>query len=204
MGGFFALAGTASINDLFFVHQRGFRVGLWNFAVIVSVNMTPIISGYVIVELSWKWCFWVLAITFGVLLGCIVLFFPETTFHRETTEESISTLEDHVTQDSVPTREKVPLGNEALLENGTGSVSQHVSLWRGALSLENIEIKDESRIFRLCISPLFLLRHPAVIWGSLMWAVTFTWVIIQGAVATQIFGYPLIISQQRLLETSSV
>ena len=97
MGGFFALAGTASINDLFFVHQHGFRVGLWNFAVIVSFNMSPIISGYVIVDLSWKWCFWILVITLGALLVCIVLFFPETAFHRETTEESVSTLEDHVT-----------------------------------------------------------------------------------------------------------
>jgi hypothetical protein len=117
------------------------------------------------------------------------LFFPETTFHRETTEKSISTLEDHITQDSVAAVEKVLLNNGALLENGIGSVSQHASLWRRTLGLENVEIKDQSRIFRLCISPIFLLRHPAVVWGSLMWAVTFTWVIIQGAVATQIFGY---------------
>lgn len=40
MGGFFALAGTASINDVFFVHERGLRAGLWNFAVIVSIS-TP-------------------------------------------------------------------------------------------------------------------------------------------------------------------
>jgi len=91
MGGFFALAGTASINDLFFVHQHGFRVGLWNFAVIVSFNMSPIISGYVIVDLSWKWCFWILAISFGVLLGWIVLFFPETTFQSETTGVDLNT-----------------------------------------------------------------------------------------------------------------
>ncbi|PMD12447.1 MFS general substrate transporter [Hyaloscypha hepaticicola] len=163
MGGFFALAGTASINDLFFVHQRGFRVGLWNFAVIVSVNITPIISGYIIVDLSWRWCFWILVITLGVLL------------------------------DSVAALEKTHLGDGALPEIGTGSISQHASLWRRVLGLENLEIKDQSRIFRLCISPLLLLRHPAAVWGSLMWAVTFTWVIIQGAVATQIFGYsPLI------------
>ncbi|EEA28599.1 conserved hypothetical protein [Talaromyces marneffei ATCC 18224] len=55
MGGFFALAGIASLNDLhvFFVHERGFSVGLWNFGVIASVNLTPVISGYVISKLSW-------------------------------------------------------------------------------------------------------------------------------------------------------
>jgi hypothetical protein len=42
MGRFFALAGTASINDVFFVHERGRRAGLWNFAVIVSI---PALNG---------------------------------------------------------------------------------------------------------------------------------------------------------------
>ena len=54
MGRFSAPAGTASTTDVFFVHERGFRVVLWNFAVIVSVIITPIISGYVIVDLSWR------------------------------------------------------------------------------------------------------------------------------------------------------
>ena len=68
MGSFFGLAGTASINDVFFVHERGTRVGLWNLAVISSVNVAPVISGYVIVDLGWRWSFWILAISFGVLL----------------------------------------------------------------------------------------------------------------------------------------
>lgn len=53
MGTFFSVAGTASINDVFFIHQRGSRAGFWNFAVIVSVNAAPVISGYVITALSW-------------------------------------------------------------------------------------------------------------------------------------------------------
>ena len=43
MGTFFSVAGTASINDVFFIHQRGSRAGFWNFAVIVSVNAAPVI-----------------------------------------------------------------------------------------------------------------------------------------------------------------
>ncbi|KAJ4125286.1 hypothetical protein NW754_013572 [Fusarium falciforme] len=36
MGTSFSVAGTASINDVFFIHQRGSRAGFWNFAVIIS------------------------------------------------------------------------------------------------------------------------------------------------------------------------
>jgi hypothetical protein len=58
------------------------------------------------------------------------------------------------------------------------------------LGLQTLEIKDQSRIIQLCITPFLLLHHPAVIWGCIMWSVTFTWVIIQGAVATQVFAAP--------------
>lgn len=39
MGGFFGLAGTISINDVWFTHERGVRVGLWNMASIASINI---------------------------------------------------------------------------------------------------------------------------------------------------------------------
>ncbi|EDU48165.1 conserved hypothetical protein [Pyrenophora tritici-repentis Pt-1C-BFP] len=83
MGGFFALAGTSTLNDVFFVHERGLRVGLWNFAIIVSVNLTPVFSGYVISNMSWKWSFWLEAILFGLALAAVILLFPETTYHRD-------------------------------------------------------------------------------------------------------------------------
>lgn len=57
MGGFFALAGTSSSNEVLHVHEQGLCVGLWNFAAIVSVSLTPIISGYIISALSWHWGF---------------------------------------------------------------------------------------------------------------------------------------------------
>ncbi|KAL3464655.1 hypothetical protein BJX64DRAFT_286146 [Aspergillus heterothallicus] len=81
MGGFFSLAGTASITDVFAVHERGRRIGLWNFAVVVSVNLTPVISGYVITALSWRWAFWLEAILFNDLT-VVILCFPETTLHH--------------------------------------------------------------------------------------------------------------------------
>ncbi|PYH87113.1 hypothetical protein BO82DRAFT_397041 [Aspergillus uvarum CBS 121591] len=40
------------------------------------------------------------------------------------------------------------------------------------------------------LSPLALLLHPIVIWGCIMWSVTFTWTILVGAVASQIFTAP--------------
>jgi MFS family permease len=195
MGGFFALAGTSSINDVFFVHQRGFRVGLWNFAVIVSVNIAPIISGYVIVDLSWRWSFGLLAIFFGVVFMLVLFLFPETAFDRDTQRSfSVTTIDYGVethTGNLVLAGEKNVLDDEAVTpDHGVGSVTPTHTFWKRTLGLNGFEIRDQSRLLKLLVSPFLLLRHPAVVWGCCMWAVTFTWVIIQGAVASQIFTAP--------------
>jgi MFS family permease len=195
MGGFFALAGTSSINDIFFVHQRGLRVGLWNFAVIVSVNIAPIISGYVIVDLSWRWSFGLLSIFFAVVFLCVVFLFSETAFERHSQPPPsvvsiTSGIESH--GDGV-----VHVGEKGLTDeltsksdHGVGSASEQRSLWNGMMGLNGFKIQDQSRLLILLVEPFLLLRHPVVIWGCCMWAVTFTWVIIQGAVAAQIFTPP--------------
>lgn len=62
MSSFWGLGGTASINNMYFVHQRGRRVGLWNLAVIASTNLAPVISGHIIVGLGWRWSFWLVSV----------------------------------------------------------------------------------------------------------------------------------------------
>jgi MFS family permease len=195
MGGFFALAGTSSINDVFFVHQRGFRVGLWNFAVIVSVNIAPIISGYIIVDLSWRWSFGLLAIFFGVVFFLVLFFFPETAFERDTHRSLSVTNIEYGTK--AHSGEIIHAGEKNVLDDETsvpdldvGSVAQVHTFWKRTIGLNGFEIRDQSRLLKLLVSPFLLLRHPAVVWGCCMWAVTFTWVIIQGAVASQIFTAP--------------
>ncbi|QGI83916.1 hypothetical protein CEK25_010645 [Fusarium fujikuroi] len=89
MGPFFSLAGTSCVNDVFFLHQRGRRVGLWNFAIIVSVNIAPVISGYLIVDMGWRWAFWFLAVAFAVGLAMVVFFLPETKWHRDEITSSV-------------------------------------------------------------------------------------------------------------------
>jgi MFS family permease len=198
MGGFFALAGTASINDVFFIHQRGTRVGLWNFAVIVSVNIAPIISGYVIVDLGWRWSFWLLAISFGVLLACVAVFFPETSFDRDSllheTPSTSTTNNLPLFSKDLKSTEKSIITNPddqsgfAIKEQGLDY--DQAPKWKSYLGVQTVSFTKQSRIIKLLVSPLTLLRHPAVIWASVMWSVTFTWVIIQGAIASQVFAAP--------------
>ena len=209
MGGFFALAGSASINDLFFVHQRATRVGIWNAAIIGATNLAPIVSGYVISALSWRWSFWFLAIAFGVLLVATYLLFPETNFDRSGKNAA-----------SVFSNKLSNVANEADLEKDdendyrihdknvssndrnhevTGTTSSNmavpaqatsVSLWRRILRVEKVQYGPASQVIPLLTRPLLLVLHPSILWSSTMWAATFGWGVIVGLVASQIFAAP--------------
>lgn len=195
MGSWFALAGTASITQMFHVHERGRRVGLWNFAVIVSVNVAPIISGRVIVALTWRWSFWLLAITFGVVLFLTVFLFPETSYIESPTSLSTTSMEpsskitDHETN-SLHKEKELTRNTQELLTEEVGLVIEAAPAWKRVLGVRGVHMGSFSQALRGLVTPLSLLLHPAVVWGCLMWMVTFTWVIIQGAIAAQVWSAP--------------
>ncbi|KAJ5338205.1 hypothetical protein N7452_004933 [Penicillium brevicompactum] len=180
MGGFFALAGTASLNDIYNVDERGWRVGLWNFAVIVSVNLTPVISGNVISALSWRWAFWLQAIQFGVLLGAVICFFPETTFEREISGTRPTTADP-----------EKPLDDSTLKSSSLNAEEKSDLPALTSASVESVTFERKRNDLLLAfLEPLAILIDPIVVWGCIMWSITFTWTILIGAVASQIFTAP--------------
>ncbi|VUC30628.1 unnamed protein product [Clonostachys rosea] len=199
MGSFFAVAGTNSINDVFFVHQRGRRVGLWNFSVIVSVNAAPIISGFLITSLGWRWSFWMLAICFGVALIMVLAIMPETYFPQRdqllgiAPEEPKSEMLDDSAIDRVKISELSPAQKGFGTDTSMGSAAtedDRVPVWKKILGIESIQFKPLSELVLMLTTPVSLLQHPVVLWSGAMWSTTFSWTIIQGAVADQIFAAP--------------
>jgi MFS family permease len=172
MGPCFSLAGTSCVNDVFFLHQRGRRVGLWNFAVIVSVNIAPVISGYLIVDMGWRWAFWFLAVAFAVGLIMVVFFLPETKWDRD----------EVISGGNEKTDEKVAVE--------TAPVVESVTPWKKICGVQHLQFASAKELLPSLVSPILMLRHPVVIWGCIMWSITFTWVIVLGTVADQIFGAP--------------
>ncbi|EXA38212.1 hypothetical protein NW761_012704 [Fusarium oxysporum] len=172
MGPCFSLAGTSCVNDVFFLHQRGRRVGLWNFAVIVSVNIAPVISGYLIVDMGWRWAFWFLAVAFAVGLIMVVFFLPETKWDRD----------EVISGGNEKTDEKVAVE--------TAPVVESVTPWKKICGVQHLQFASAKELLPSLVSSILMLRHPVVIWGCIMWSITFTWVIVLGTVADQIFGAP--------------
>ncbi|WYZ36194.1 hypothetical protein EsH8_XI_000077 [Colletotrichum jinshuiense] len=210
MASFFALGGTMSINDVFPIHERGRRAGLWNFAVMFANNITPIISGYLIVALSWRWAFWILAISSGACFVLVWLFYPETKVDPSYNYGgqngirqggSTSDIETPVTK---PKDGRPVEGNLNTLQGASDKEVNHNPVetqstwttekvppfWKKVMRVENLCFGSFSDLGPGLFGSLALLGHPAVIWSCVMWSIIFTWVIVLGAVADQIFAAP--------------
>lgn len=74
--------GLAIINDLFFEHERGQKVGLWVLAIDLGLLFGPLIGGFVGLA-GHVWIQWLSAIIFGVILIAEVAFLPETLYPRD-------------------------------------------------------------------------------------------------------------------------
>jgi MFS family permease len=71
------------IIDIFFVHERGARTAIWNFALATGATMGSVIGGYVAEDLGWRWNFGLAAIALGILWLGFVFFLPETVYIRD-------------------------------------------------------------------------------------------------------------------------
>ncbi|KAF4126245.1 Major Facilitator Superfamily [Geosmithia morbida] len=77
-----ANVGLAIINDIFFEHERGQKVGLWVLSIDLGLLFGPLIGGFVNIA-GYKWIQWLTAIMFGVILIVEVVFLPETLYPRD-------------------------------------------------------------------------------------------------------------------------
>lgn len=76
-----ATVGLAVINDLFFEHERGQKIGLWVLAIDTGLLVGPLVGGFVTL-ISQQWVAWLTAILFGVLLLLEIFLLPETLYPR--------------------------------------------------------------------------------------------------------------------------
>ncbi|TFK46317.1 putative cycloheximide resistance protein [Heliocybe sulcata] len=181
MAAFEALV-TATIGDIYFVHQRGFRVAIWGFAILGGINVAPIVNGYVIESesLGWRWCFWIITIFFGIACVAIILFVPETNYDR---------VPQGISEPATPPPEKEDLGhiedvekvqNETYLPPKT--FVQELAPWSGYVS--------KVSFLQILTRPFPFLLSPIVWFAIFSYGLTTCWLVILSVVSSVIFDGP--------------
>lgn len=49
---------SATIAEIFFLHERAFRVGIYTLLLLGGKNLVPLVSAVIIQALGWRWVFW--------------------------------------------------------------------------------------------------------------------------------------------------
>ena len=76
--------------DLYFLHERGNYLGIYMNAISGGNTIGPLICGFVITSLSWRWHKWMAFIFTAVNWIVVFLFVPETRYDRSYLENAPS------------------------------------------------------------------------------------------------------------------
>lgn len=91
---------SASIAEMFFLHELAFRIGIYGLMLLGGKNLVPLVGAAIINKLGWRWVFWVVTMVVG-FFGLLLFFFhPETFWDRTPTKEE-STPSDHLYQHAI-------------------------------------------------------------------------------------------------------
>jgi len=140
---------ASTIEQLFFVHERGNRSAIWSFSIMSGITLGPLIYSYVIQDLTWRMGFWFVVIPLGICLVLVFFFVPETTYTRVNREESTSTTND-LEEGSLEDKSLPSVGKP--IPSSKAYTSQ-LRIWGGIYSQANI-LKIFLRPFPFLLSPV--------------------------------------------------
>ena len=49
---------SATIAEIFFLHERAYRLGIYTLLLLSGKNLIPLVSAVIVQSLSWEWVFW--------------------------------------------------------------------------------------------------------------------------------------------------
>ncbi|KAF4556633.1 Hypothetical protein D9617_1g085110 [Elsinoe fawcettii] len=146
-----------TISDIFFLHERGFYMGMYTVSLSLGVSGGVIISGLITINLSWRYIYYVAAALIGALTVLVFFTLPETDFKRDPTTTTIRNIEAKETE---VTEHVEDLSARKPRETFT----QRLRIFHGSFTNESL--------FRIFYRPIVLLALPPVLWATLIMSVT--------------------------------
>ncbi|KAL6453704.1 hypothetical protein SBY92_005276 [Candida maltosa Xu316] len=89
---------SSTIAEIYFAHERAYRVGLYTMLMLGGKNIVPLLSGLIFQYLDRHWLFWIIAMFLGFNLIATFLFVPDTFWDRSPTPSKRSLEETKMAQ----------------------------------------------------------------------------------------------------------
>ena len=184
----------AAVGDMFFVHQRGYRVAFITFILNAASSLASIICGQITSGLGWPWLFHMLQIFTVVQFILMFMFCPETTYHRDHAYD-IDQVQDEKLEALVETEHRAEVRKEAAGTNTeltpTTSSSpirqkktfvQYMAVYTGIYSNDNI--------LKLIFGPFITLLNVGACWSTVANGLLTAWYVTSAIMQAGIFAGP--------------
>ncbi|CAK7210079.1 hypothetical protein SBRCBS47491_000649 [Sporothrix bragantina] len=188
----------AQVGDLYFVHERGVRVGIVTTCIAGLSNLPPMLAGKIATDLGWRWVFHMLSIFLGIGLLGTVLFGWETAYNRSAvyntdvaSEDILDTLDakraatDHVEGSDEKTTRLEQSQTQATTAKDDIPKKSFVALMHPYSGTYT-----DKPLWKLVLGPVFVLYNPAVIWAIALMAFPTLWIVAINLLISQIFSSP--------------
>ncbi|PTB70545.1 MFS general substrate transporter [Trichoderma citrinoviride] len=76
---------SATIAEIFFLHERAYRIGIYTLLLLGGKNIIPLVSAAIIGRFGWRWAFFIVAMVVAFAFVLLFLFVPETFWDRTPT-----------------------------------------------------------------------------------------------------------------------
>ena len=167
--------GASIVSDLYYLHERGNLMGIYANSISGGNTVGPLICGFVVTGLSWRWHKWISFILVGINFIVIVLFCPETRYDRSGISSTVTTATNS-TESLDPA--EFNANCEKTLSPGPEEThgvdipkkawTQQLGLWSG--------VPPNTNLLKLFIRPFPMIAYPAVIFAFLGYAVSVAWI----------------------------
>lgn len=165
--------GSSVVNDLYFLHERGTMMGIYMIFISGGNSIGPLICGFVISSLSWRWHKRVSFILVAINFLAIVFFCPETRYERFDVNSPASS--------TTPSNENLDRMTSDVAKNASTSGQSEVKsasvpkkTWVQQMSLRSGI--GNANLAKLFFRPWPMIVYPAVIFAFLCYAVNVAWV----------------------------
>ncbi|KAI0031049.1 MFS general substrate transporter [Vararia minispora EC-137] len=175
---------ASTIEQIYFIHERGTRSVIWSFSIMAGITLGPFIYGYVVQNLTWQLGFWFVSIPLGICTLLVFFFVPETTYSRQ----AVTTGPADVEKDrSSPIMEKAGIEEaERVSSVESGSALAKAPNYLSQLKIWHGTFSDEP-LWRLVLRPLPFMLSPVTVFLFLCHGLQTAWLSLLPICSSTIF-----------------
>ncbi|KAK8114574.1 hypothetical protein PG999_006643 [Apiospora kogelbergensis] len=191
--------GASMVNDLYFLHERGAKMGIYTNAISGGNTIGPLFCSFVLQGLSWRWHKWITTILMAITFTAVLLFVPETRYYRA--NDQPSRVEDKLVPEqmasvNMPRTDSLftcwePAGPSPTPDKGRATTNGHITTSSsGSRTPERYAVAElpkktylqeivlwtgvtpNTTLLKSFVRPLPLIAYPCVIYAFLGYAVS--------------------------------